>query len=181
MLYVSLLSTETNFQRIGNHTRMGGPENLQVQRFCEAAEDPSSGLTYSALTGLKKQSIGDVERLFSSEVAEFMERRNYTYEAEYVRTIHNWRRATDERGLSQQQRSEFNQKMLDMILDELIPWHKVFDYSTLEVNRLECKEQCRVWWVQVHPEQLIFVLGVVPMHFLCSYIYMFWFINMQRY
>ena len=125
------------FQRIGNHTRMGGPENLQLQRFCEAAQDPASGLTYSALTGVKKQSVGDVERLLSSQVAEFMEKKNYHYEAYYVRTIHNWRRATDERGLSQQQRSEFNQKMLLMILDELIPWHKEFDYSTLEVNRFE--------------------------------------------
>ena len=42
---------------------MGGPEQLQVQRFCEAAYDSSTGLTYSALIGLKKQSIGDVERL----------------------------------------------------------------------------------------------------------------------
>lgn len=117
---------------------MGGPENLQVQRFCEAAQDPSSGLTYSALTGVKKQSVGDVERLLSSEVAKFMEKKNYTYEANYVQTIHNWRRATDERGLSQQQRSEFNQKMLCMVLDELIPWHKEFDYGTLEVNRFEC-------------------------------------------
>lgn len=114
---------------------MGGPERLQVQRFCEAAHDPATGLTYSALTGVKKQSVGDVERLFSSEVAGFMERKKYTYEANYIRTIHNWRRATDERGLTQQERSEFSKKMLNMVLDELIPWHRELDYSTLEVNR----------------------------------------------
>ena len=117
---------------------MGGPVKLQVQRFCEAAYDSSTGLTYSALTGQKKQSIGDVERLFNPKVAEFMWKNGYTYEAHYVRTIHNWRRATDERGLSQQERSEFNKNFLYMVLDELIPWHRSFDYSTLEVNRLEC-------------------------------------------
>ena len=96
--------------------------------------DSSTGLTYSALTGQKKQSIGDVERLFNPEIG----KNGYTYEAHYVRTIHNWRRATDERGLSQQERSEFNKNFLYMVLDELIPWHRSFDYSTREVNRLEC-------------------------------------------
>ena len=123
-------------QRIGGHTRMGGPEQLQVQRFCEAAYDPSTGLTYSALTGQKKQSIGDVERLFNPKVEEFMVGKGYTCEAHYIRTIRNWRRATDERGLSQEERSTFNKDFLFMILDELIPWHRNFDFSTLEVNRL---------------------------------------------
>ena len=114
---------------------MGGPEQLQVQRFCEAAYNQSTGLTYSALIGLKKQSIGDVERLFNPNIKEFMVQKGYTYEAHYIRTIRNWRRATDERGLSQEDRSSFNSDLLSMILDELIPWHHNYDYSTLEVNR----------------------------------------------
>ena len=61
--------------------------------------------------------------------------RGYSYEARYVRTIRNWRRATDERGLSQEERSTFNRGFLYMVLDELIPWHHNFDFSTLEVNR----------------------------------------------
>lgn len=36
---------------------MGGPEQLQVQRFCEAAYDQSTGLTYSALIGLKSSPL----------------------------------------------------------------------------------------------------------------------------
>ncbi len=115
---------------------MGGPDALQLQRFRDAAYDPRTNLTYTALTGLRKQSVGDVERLFNPKVAEFMEEKGYTYEARYVRTIHNWRRATDERGLTQQQRSEFCQDFLKLVLDELMPWHtKNLDYSTLEVNR----------------------------------------------
>ena len=114
---------------------MGGPSKLQVQRFCEAAHNPAMQLTYSTLTGQRKQSIGDVERLFNPHVAQFMENRGYAYEGYYVRTIHNWRRATDEWGLSQEDRSKFNKDFLFMVLDELIPWHQRFDYSTLEVNR----------------------------------------------
>ena len=114
---------------------MGGPAKLQLQRFRDAAYDSSTGLTYSALTGQRKQSIGDVERFFNPCVAEFMERNGYTYEARYVRTIHNWRRAIDERGLTQQQRSSFSLEFLKLMLDELMPWHKDnCDYSTLEVN-----------------------------------------------
>ena len=36
---------------------MDGPEELQVQRFCEAAYDSSTGLTYSALTGQKNSPL----------------------------------------------------------------------------------------------------------------------------
>ena len=112
---------------------MGGPTNLQLQRFRDAAYEPSTGLTYAALTGMRKQSVGDVERLFNPNVAKFMKDNGYTFEARYVETIHNWRRATDERGLTQQQRSEFNK---ELVLDELMPWHtRNCDYSTLEVNR----------------------------------------------
>ena len=76
---------------------MGGPKELQVQRFCEAAYDSSTGLTYSAQ---KKQSIGDVEHPFSVNVEDFMRRKGYTYEAHYVCTIGNWRQATDEQQTS---------------------------------------------------------------------------------
>ena len=72
---------------------MGSPEQLQVQRFCEAAYDSLTALTYSALTGQKKQSIGDVERLFNPKVEDFMVGKGYTYEAQYIHTIRNWRRA----------------------------------------------------------------------------------------
>ena len=52
---------------------MEGSSEFQLQRFCEAARDPTTNLTYAALTGQRKQSVGDVERLFNPKVAEFME------------------------------------------------------------------------------------------------------------
>ena len=62
----------------------------------EALSDPSSNLTYPALTGLRKQSVVDAERLFNPDHAAFMDRKGYTYEAHYIQTIWNWRRACDE-------------------------------------------------------------------------------------
>lgn len=43
--------------------RQGGPFDVQLERFEEAVHDTSSGLTYSALSGVRKQSVQDVERL----------------------------------------------------------------------------------------------------------------------
>ena len=51
-------------QRIANHTRIGGPPKLQLDRFIEALSDPSANLTYPSVTGSRKQSVVDVERLF---------------------------------------------------------------------------------------------------------------------
>ena len=118
-------------------TRNGGPEKLRLERFVEALSDPETGLTYAALSGSRKQSVNDAEKMFSPEITQFMARKGYSYEAKYTRTIWNWRRSCDERGLSELQRCKFNYDFLNMILDEMMPWHKdCFDLSTLEVNRL---------------------------------------------
>lgn len=78
----------------------------------------------------------DAERMFSPKLSAFMEKNGYSYEATYIKTIWNWRRASDERGLSSLQRCKFNYEMLQMILTELMPWHKdTYDFSLLEVNR----------------------------------------------
>ena len=100
----------------------------------EALYDPTTNLTYPALIGARKQSVSDVERLFSSEMVQFMESKGYTAEAQYLSVVHNWRRASDERGLSAETRQLFSQQFLQFILD-LIPWHKDKDFSFLEVNR----------------------------------------------
>ena len=90
-------------------------------------------LTYPALT---KQSVIDAERLFNPDLAAFMGQKGYDYEAGYIQTVWNWRRACDERGLNELQHSKFNYQFLNMILDELMPWHKeLYDFSSLEVNR----------------------------------------------
>lgn len=49
-------------QRIANHTRLGGPDQLCLERFAEALSDPESGFTYPALTGARKPSVVDAER-----------------------------------------------------------------------------------------------------------------------
>lgn len=102
----------------------------------EALQDPSAKITYPALTGVRKQSVSDVERLFSTDMVGFMERKGYTAEALFIRVVRDWRRACDERGLSGEIRSEFNKAFLSYIVDDLMPCHKEADFSTLEVNRL---------------------------------------------
>ena len=83
--------------------------------------------------GQRKQSIRDVEVLFSESMEQFMLGNGYTFEAQYIRVIYNWRRACDERGLSELQRCRYN---YDLLLDDLMPWHKeCYDFSLLEVNR----------------------------------------------
>ena len=102
----------------------------------EALKDETSGLTYPALVGLRKQSVEDAERMFSLPLANFMEAKGYTAEAQYIRAVNGWRRATDERGLSQLERCRLNHKFLQYILDDLMPWHhSKYDFSLLEVNR----------------------------------------------
>ena len=88
------------------HTRSGGPSKLKLKRYAEALSDP------------------------------IMENKGYTFEANYISVIWNWRRASDERGLSSLQRSRFNYKLLNLILEDLMPWYNnSYDFSRLEVNR----------------------------------------------
>jgi len=92
-----------------------------MERFTEALYDEKTHLTYTALTGQRKQSIRNVEVLFSSSVEDFMTLHGYSYEAKYIKTIRQWREACDERGLSQLMRSNYNYQFLNLLLDELMP------------------------------------------------------------
>lgn len=93
-------------------------------------------MTYPALTGQRKQSVQDAEILFSEGVQLFMEKKNYEYEVKYIKAVRNWRRACDERGLSSLQRCRFNYELLQLMLDELMPWHnEQYDFSLMEANR----------------------------------------------
>lgn len=68
-----------------------------------------------------------------------MEDRGYQYEAKYIQVIRNWRRACDARGLTSLQRARFNYQLLQLLLDELMPWHRTaYDFSLLEVNWYIC-------------------------------------------
>lgn len=125
------------FQRIGQSLREGGPEELRLERFIEAVKDDETALSYHALIGTRKQSVSDVEQIFGEKVLRFFEKKHYTIEADYVRVVRNWRRACDERGLSPEQRRQFNHELVCYILDKLMPWHKQpgKDLSHLEVNQ----------------------------------------------
>ena len=126
-----------NIQRIGNSLRRGCVRNIGLERFVEALEDPKTGLTYPALTGVRKQSVEDVERLFGQGVIDFMKDKNYEEEAEYLQKIRNWRRAIDERGLKEEKRQQYITEFLDYIISDLMPWYLdgCKDFSLLEVNR----------------------------------------------
>ena len=102
------LCTFITMQRIGQSTRRGGPSNMKLERFNEALYDPTTKLTYPALTGQRKQSIRDVEILFSEAVEKFMDKNGYQIEARYIRAVRHWRLACDQRGLSQLQRCRYN-------------------------------------------------------------------------
>ena len=109
---------------------------MQMDRFTEALYDEDAGMTFPALTGQRKQSVQDAEILFSEGVERFMKRKGYKYEEKFVRIIRNWRRACDQCGLSSRQRSKFNYDLLNLLLDELMPWYKdSYDFSLLEVTR----------------------------------------------
>ena len=104
----------------------------------EAVYNQDAQLSYHALVGTRKQSVSDVSQIFSSTVLDFFQSQGYTVEAEYVQNILNWRRACDERGLSDAQRSQYNNDFFNYVLDELMPWHKQpqhRDFSLLEVNQ----------------------------------------------
>ena len=112
-----------------------------MERFEEALHNVSSGLTYTALSGIRKQSIEDEQRLFSKSLVKWMKGRGYTSEAQHLSVIRNRRRAYDERGLADSTRSTYNNKLLEYILDDLMPWHRqegYRDFSLLEVNMYDC-------------------------------------------
>ena len=46
-----------NIQRIGNSLRRGCVRNISLERFVEALEDPKTGLTYPALTGVRSSQL----------------------------------------------------------------------------------------------------------------------------
>ena len=88
--------------------------------------------------GVRKQSVEDVDRLFSCSLIAWMVKKSYTPEAEYLRIVHNWRKACDERGVTNDERSKFNKEFLIYLLDDLMPYHwdeGLNDLSLLEVNR----------------------------------------------
>ena len=138
-VYIINYISENYIQRMATCLRQGKVKGVRLERFLEALYDPSTRLTYPAITGVRKQSVIDAERLFGKDVLEFMERKNYEAEAKYIRVIRNWRRAIDERGLTEETRQTYLQDVKDFTNEDLIPWFSATDptadYSTIEINR----------------------------------------------
>lgn len=78
----------------------------------EALQAPDTGLTHAALAGIRKQSVVDAERLLSYRVAAHMQRQGHIVAGEYVEVIAGWHEASDGRGLTEEQRSQKNKRML---------------------------------------------------------------------
>lgn len=108
---------------IWKHTREKSPEGTNPQGFDDAVLDPSTGLTPAALRGERKQSVQDAERMLSFLVAQFLRQNSYEMEGRYAEIVAGWYETADGRGLSQLERCRKNYAMLNMILDEWMPWH----------------------------------------------------------
>merc|ERR1719494_940308 len=74
--------------------------------------------------------------MLSFLVAKFLQENGYQQESKYVETVASWHEAADGRGLTELQRCRKNYAMLNMVLDEWMPWHRThYDFSTIDINR----------------------------------------------
>ena len=64
-------------KRITACLREGLILGIDLRYMREVLHDPSTGLTYEALTGKNKQSVPDCERLISRGVIDFLERKGH--------------------------------------------------------------------------------------------------------
>jgi hypothetical protein len=123
-------------KRVVNCLRDGRIPGVDLRHLREALHDPSTGLTYEALTGKNKQSVPDCERLISRGVISFLEKKGYTATARVIQIFHNWHKAVDGRGLSETVRSMYCEEMKEWLLSDWMPWFKDMpDYSSIDVNR----------------------------------------------
>ena len=123
-------------KRITNSLRSGEIPNIRLQYFRDALNDPSTGLTKSALTGVNKQSVPDCERMFSVGMIDFVQKNGHANEMVFLTLVHNWHKASDGRGIDEDTRHLYNKQMLNWVLDDWMPWHRDnYDFSTIDVNR----------------------------------------------
>ena len=123
-------------KRIAACFRMGNIPNVDMTAFVGAMNDQHTGLTYTALTGKRKQSVSDAEKLLSTAVADWCKNNGHPEEGRVIEVIANWHKASDGRGLDEETRKKYNIAMLDFILEDWMPWYKENkDYSTLDPNR----------------------------------------------
>ena len=123
-------------KRICSRLREGHIPGLDLRHLRDALHDPSTGLTYEALTGKNKQSVPDCERLIGRGVIDFLRTAGHESDAKIIEVLHNWHKAVDGRGLSEEQRSLYCMEMKEWILADWMPWFSYMaDYRTIDVNR----------------------------------------------
>ena len=93
-------------------------------------------MTYEALTGKNKQSVPDCEWLTSKGAISFMEKNGHHAEAKILSIIHNWHKAVDGCGISEETWAQYCKDMMTWLLKDWIPYlDQDHDYSTIDVNR----------------------------------------------
>ena len=96
----------------------------------------SSGLAYSAPTGSRMQSVVDAECFFNTKLSALMQDKGYDYEAKFIQKFGTVNEDVMNVTTANLPQSKFNYEMLNMILDELMLWHKThMTFSLLEVKR----------------------------------------------
>ena len=85
-------------KRISGCFRLNPVPNVDTRAFVGAMNKPHTGLTYTALTGKRKQSVPDAETLLSAAVADWCKSNNYPEEGRVIEVIANWHKASDGRG-----------------------------------------------------------------------------------
>lgn len=123
-------------KRIICHLQEGLIPGLDLRFLRDALHDPSTGLTYEALTGKNKQSVPDCERLINPGVISLLEQKGHKSGARVIKRIYNWHKAVDGRGLPENQRSLYCREMKEWLLIDWMPWFKFQpDYISIDVNR----------------------------------------------
>ena len=123
-------------KRIAGCCRMGQFPKVDLSIVVQTMHACHTGLIYTALPGNRKQSISDVETLYSRAVANWCKDNGFPEEVRVAEIIANWHKASDGRGLDEETRKKYNLAMLDFLLEDWMPWYQENkDYSTLDPNR----------------------------------------------
>ncbi|KAI8509500.1 carbohydrate binding [Branchiostoma belcheri] len=107
------------------HTSSGGPlphpetnNQLPAGKTTPLIQTPCPGGSSASRRGK------GAETLLADHVASFLHDRGYTREAIYINRLAGWHESADGRGLSEDQRQEKNDQLMNAILDEIMPWHR---------------------------------------------------------
>ena len=123
-------------KRIISCLREGLVPGQDLRFLRDALHDPSTVLTYEALTGKNKQSVQDCEWLINPGVISFLERKCHKSGARVIKRIYIWHKAVDARGHPEGQRSPYCREMKEWLLMDWMPWFKFQpDYISINVNR----------------------------------------------